>query len=91
MTSLTMLEIILAGLLFLALLVSTILIIKLRFNYQNYQQLFELQLDQKNHENQTLLSEVSFLQQELKQLRQQYLLLSNAATEPKTRLEQSNI
>ena len=91
MTSLTMLEIILAGLLFLALLVSTILIIKLRFNYQNYQQLFELQLDQKNHENQTLLSEVSFLQQELKQLRQQYLLLSNEATELKTRLEQSNI
>lgn len=91
LTSLTMTEIVLATLLIITLLASIIWNIKLRLANRNLQQIFEFQLYQKRDENQTLLKEVSVLQEELNQIRHQYLQQSNENTELRIRLEQTNI
>lgn len=91
LNSLTMTEIVLAALFIITLLVSIIWNIKLRLGNRNLQQIFEFQFCQKRDENQTLLKEVSILQQELNQLRHQYLQQSNENTELRIRLEQTEI
>ncbi|WP_392559496.1 DNA recombination protein RmuC [Orbus mooreae] len=77
-----------AGLLFIILI---IWIIKLRLSFNNKQQLFDLQLEQKRSDRQALLIELSSLQSELGQLRQQNLQLSIENSEQKTRLEEAKI
>lgn len=75
----------------LIILLLIIWVIKLRLNINNQQQLFELQLEQKKTERQGLLIELSALQNELVQIRQQNLQLSIENTEQKTRLEETKI
>lgn len=86
-----MTEIILIALFIVTIFISIVWIIKLYLNYHNHQQIFELQILQKREENQALLKEISSLQQELHQIRQQHFQQSNEITELRTRLEQTKI
>ncbi|RKS87069.1 DNA recombination protein RmuC [Orbus hercynius] len=90
-TLLDLLVLPLGGITLLILLVLIVWIVKLRLTFNNQQQLFDLQLEQKKTDNEVLLAEISLLQNELSQIRQQNLQLSIENSEQKTRLEESRI
>ncbi|OCG01278.1 DNA recombination protein RmuC [Gilliamella sp. wkB112] len=70
-------------------LVLVVMLLKSQFAHNNSRQLFDLQLEQKNQENKTLIDEVTRLENELNQYRQQNLDQNIKISELKTRLEET--
>lgn len=69
-------------------LILLIVVIKSKLTINNINQLFELQLSQKNHESQSLTEKLQQLENELNQYRLQYVTQNATITELKTRLEE---
>ncbi|OCG09110.1 recombinase RmuC [Gilliamella sp. wkB178] len=70
-------------------LVLVVMLLKSQFALSNSKQLFDLQLAQKKQENQTLVDEVTQLENELNQYRQQNLDQNIKISELKTRLQET--
>ncbi|OCG16146.1 recombinase RmuC [Gilliamella sp. wkB292] len=70
-------------------LILLIVVIKSKLTINNINQLVELQLSQKNHENQSLTEKLQQLENELNQYRLQYVTQNATITELKTRLEET--
>ncbi|MCX8711017.1 DNA recombination protein RmuC [Gilliamella sp. B3464] len=70
-------------------LILLIVVIKSKLTINNINQLFELQLSQKNHESQSLTEKLQQLENELNQYRLQYVTQNATITELKTRLEET--
>lgn len=70
-------------------LILLIVVIKSKLTIKNINQLVELQLSQKNHENQSLTEKLQQLENELNQYRLQYVTQNATITELKTRLEET--
>lgn len=70
-------------------LILLIVVIKSKLTINNINQLFELQLSQKNHESQSLTEKLQQLENELNQYRLQYVTQNATITELKIRLEET--
>lgn len=91
LASLDLIDILLPAFFILVLILFFIWNIKLHYHLSNQQQLFEFQLDQKKEEHQTLLQEISILQQELNQSNKKILEQSIELSELRTRLEETKL